>query len=187
MIDITVQMVTESGPHSVTLRALGSRAGVSHTAALHHFRSVAGLFSEVAADGFVLLADTLRALEDADALDAGVGYVRFAMEYPGYFDLMFNPALLDTTRPRFISARDEAMAILRRQVDAIESPDIAADAAAAVVAGWSLMHGLAVLARNGSLRDSHLYGNPTEEQMLALARRAGSMLFGSGPAAGSTT
>ena len=46
-----------------------------------------------------MLAD---ALKDArpDFLDAALAYVRFALDHPGHYDVMFDKSLYDADRPR---------------------------------------------------------------------------------------
>jgi hypothetical protein len=72
------------------------------------------------------------------------------------------------------------MAEIRYAIDALDDPTSRADMAAAVIAGWSLMHGIAVLAASGSFDAPHVRElTGTGNDLLALARRAGTMLYGS--------
>ncbi|WP_139806135.1 WHG domain-containing protein, partial [Mycobacterium avium] len=55
-----------------------------------------GLFTALATQGFELLT---QALADArgDFADAALAYVRFALDHPGHYQVMFNRSLLDAS------------------------------------------------------------------------------------------
>src|SRR5215472_18015254 len=88
------RLVAERGADGVSLRELARGAGVSHAAPAHHFTDRRGLFTALAAQGFRLLT---AALTDARGrfADAALAYVRFALEHPGHYRVMFDRALLD--------------------------------------------------------------------------------------------
>ena len=56
-------LVAERGADGISLRELARAAGVSHAAPAHHFTDRRGLFTALAAQGWLLLADALRALD----------------------------------------------------------------------------------------------------------------------------
>src|SRR5215472_6862067 len=87
-------LVAERGADGISLRELAREAGVSHAAPAHHFTDRRGLFTALAAEGFQLLT---AALTDARGrfADAALAYVRFALEHPGHYRVMFDRALLD--------------------------------------------------------------------------------------------
>lgn len=180
-LDALDQLIRDDGVGSVTLRTLAARTGVSHTALLHHFGTLHGLFTAFACMGFDLLGDRLTTAGQGggDALDIGVQYVAFSVDYPAHFRVMFDPALLVADDAALTAARDSAFAVLRRSVDELDNAPARSDAAAAVIAGWSLMHGLAVLSASGNLEAAHIRNLVAQDDLLALARRAGGMLFGS--------
>ena len=80
------RLVAERGPDGVSLRELARSAGVSHAAPAHHFTDRRGLFTALATQGFLLLAE---ALIDArgDFADAALAYVRFASVYRRFKDI----------------------------------------------------------------------------------------------------
>jgi hypothetical protein len=53
------------------------------------------------------------------------------------------------------------------------------DAAAAVVAGWSIVHGFATLALTGNLDGSGIRSLFTDDDLVGLARRSAGLLYGS--------
>jgi AcrR family transcriptional regulator len=85
--------VAERGPAGLSLRELARIAGVSHAAPAHHFGDKAGVLTAVATEGYTLLADALNDAGD-DLLAAGLAYVRFAVDHPGHFAVMFDRSLL---------------------------------------------------------------------------------------------
>ncbi|PRC56217.1 TetR family transcriptional regulator, partial [Mycobacterium sp. ITM-2017-0098] len=82
-------LVAERGADGVSLRELARAAGVSHAAPAHHFTDRRGLFTALAAQGWRMLA---VALADArpEFSDAALAYVRFAVENPGHYEVMFD-------------------------------------------------------------------------------------------------
>lgn len=183
VLDRALRVVEDDGPAGLSLRAVAADIGVSHTAPRHHFGSNTGLLTAIAAEGFGILRDRLAALRAADApfLELGVAYVEFAAEHPAHFAVMFQPTLLDTADSAYLEASAGAFGELRAGVDALSQRAATADAAAAVTAAWSLMHGLATLELTGNLERSHIRELLDVHDLASIARRAGSMLYGSRP------
>jgi AcrR family transcriptional regulator len=143
-------LVSQRGADGVSLRELARAAGVSHAAPAHHFTDRRGLFTALAAEGFHRLADTL-----ADArpqfLDAAKAYVRFALDNPGHYAVMFDRSLHDGTDPDLVEAETAAAAELDRGVGTLADPKARADPEGAALAAWSLVHGFALLWLNGAI------------------------------------
>jgi AcrR family transcriptional regulator len=169
------------GPYLFSLRSLAAELGVSHTAPRHHFGSREGVLNALATQGFAMLGDRLRAIRESGGsfLDAGVAYVGFALEHPAHFQVMFAPTLLDEGDPALAAARAATFAELRRGVDSMSLGDETDAAAAAVVAGWSIVHGFATLALTGNLDSSGIRSLCADGDLLGLARRSASLLYGS--------
>src|SRR6195256_5650444 len=81
-------LVAERGADGVSLRELARNAGVSHAAPAHHFTDRRGLFTALAAEGFSLLAEALLRAR-GDFANAALAYVRFAIDHPGHYAVMF--------------------------------------------------------------------------------------------------
>lgn len=111
--------------------------------------------------------------------EVGVAYVQFATDFPAHFDVMFRHDLLDGEDPPLVAAQQQAFGVLRGGVEEMSQHAPVADAAAAVVAGWSLVHGLAVLAAAGSLDTAHVRALLPEQDLPGITRRAAGMLYGS--------
>ncbi len=144
------RLVAERGADAVSLRELARSADVSHAAPAHHFTDRRGLFTALATQGFQLLA---RALVDVrgDFADAALAYVRFAIEHPGHYEVMFNKSLLDATDTELAAAEAAAGAELSRGVASLRDPNAHADPAGAQLAAWSLVHGFATLWLNDAV------------------------------------
>jgi AcrR family transcriptional regulator len=164
LIAATDRLLASGGLEAFSLREAAKIAGVSPAAPAHHFGGAAGLLSEVAALGFADLAKELRV--DAAGLSPtqrlrrqGMGYVRFAANYPGRFQLMFRRELLDEAHEGLQQAGGEALAELERTIRARRalSSDEPLDGAsrAAVFAAWSVVHGFAHLLLDGKLGHLH--------------------------------
>jgi AcrR family transcriptional regulator len=181
VMDEALDVIATAGPEHVSLRAIAAAIGVSHTAPRHHFGSRDGLLAALATEGFDLLADELVAVREGGGsfLDVGVGYVAFGIAHPAHFALMFTPDLLHDD-PALERARDRAYGELRGGVEALARSCRIEDAQAAIVAGWSLVHGLTSLSLTGNLDRAGLdLGTAPLGDLTDLARRAAGMLYGS--------
>ncbi len=146
-------ILREDGVAHISFREVARRAGVSHAAPAHHFKTRTGLLTAYATLGFEALA---RAMEEeaAGVVDprhrlaaVGRGYVSFAARHDAQFLLMFRAGDVDPRDPAFVAANARAHAVLRDvviacaehgHIDAARARDLA-------IAAWSLVHGLAAL------------------------------------------
>lgn len=144
------RLVAERGADGVSLRELARDAGVSHAAPAHHFTDRRGLFTALAAEGFRMLA---AALTDARPhfVDAAGAYVRFAIDHPGHYAVMFDKSLLDNADPELAAADAAAGAELSRGVGTLVDSAAKADPAGAEIAAWSLVHGFSMLWLNNAV------------------------------------
>ncbi|HTI22130.1 MAG TPA: TetR/AcrR family transcriptional regulator [Kutzneria sp.] len=150
VLTAAAEVIAERGVAAVSLRDLARQAGVSHAAPAHHFGNRTGLLTALAAEGFERLAAELGA---ADGLkEMGVAYVRFALDHPAHFRVMFDSDLLDADNAELVAARAKARQKLRAGVDGRPEQALAA---------WSLAHGFATL---------RLGGNVTGEDAAAIFR-----------------
>lgn len=164
-------MVAQRGADAISLRELARSAGVSHAAPAHHFTDRRGVFTALATDGFRLLA---AALTDARPrfIDAALAYVRFALEHPGHYAVMFDKSLLDDRDPDLQAAEAAAGAELSRGVSGLADPKARADPGTARLAAWSLVHGFSTLWLNEALGSATAARDPME-----IVQRMGLMLF----------
>jgi AcrR family transcriptional regulator len=160
----TGEIIREHGIGFVSLREVARRAKVSHAAPAHYFRNKGGLFTAFAAQGYEMLAKSVMesmaragASDGPTALEAvGSGYVRFAVENPEHFTIMFRPVSnLELADPDFMVAREAAYGVLTNIVQrcAREGYLEGIDTELAIAAAWSIVHGLAALWLSGRLRE----------------------------------
>lgn len=183
VLDRAVETIAEKGPTGFSLRSLATDIGVSHTAPRHHFGNRRGVLTAVAAQGFSTLAERLVEVRRADKgfLEAGVTYVQFAVDFPAHFEVMFMPDLLDSTDPELAEAKAAAFAELQGGVDQMSQAGRIEDAAAAVVAGWGIAHGIATLELTGNLESAGLRDLISNGDIAEITRRSAGMLYGSPP------
>ncbi|MDN5857659.1 MAG: TetR family transcriptional regulator [Pseudonocardia sp.] len=153
LLDTALAAVAEHGPAAVSLRDVARRAGVSHAAPTHHFGDKTGLLTALAAEGWGLLADTLAATTERDPRfsELGVTYVVFAVGHPAHFAVMRAPGLVRADDPDLAAAQRRAAEQLRAGAARHADAGAAADPSTAI-AGWALVHGLAALIVEGSIR-----------------------------------
>ncbi len=162
------ELVAERGADGISLRELARAAGVSHAAPAHHFADRRGLFTALAAQGWRLLA---AALADArpDFIDAALAYVRFALDHPGHYAVMFDRSLVNPADAELVAAQGAAGTELATGVGTLDDPRARSDPDGAALAAWSLVHGFAMLWLNGAI--------DTDTDPAATAERIAQMLF----------
>lgn len=161
LLDEAAAMIAEGGAGSVTMRALGRRLGVSRAAAYRHFEDKTALLVAVAATGFSRLRKRLEAVyEGAQPSDVerirrmGEEYVRFALENPAYYRLMYGREGL--ARGDVPELREAGNALFEQLVDVIRvhqaSGDLKRqDPRAQAYVAWGSVHGLASLLIDGQI------------------------------------
>lgn len=149
-------LLDEGGVAALSLREVARRAGVTHQAPYHHFKDRETIVAHLVHGGFASLADRLAAVNDAAGrrppertlIDSGLAYVRFALDEPGVFRVMFRPELCDAGRfPEAQAAGERAHTELRRMVRLVTGQDDEVHATAC----WGLAHGVAGLLLDGPL------------------------------------
>jgi AcrR family transcriptional regulator len=161
-------LVAQRGADGLSLRELARAAGVSHAAPAHHFTDRRGLFTALATEGFRMLADALAAARP-DFLDAALAYVRFAIDHPGHYAVMFDKSLYDATELDLVAAETAAGRELAAGVGTLDDPRAEGDPEAAALAAWSLVHGFSLLWLNKAV------DNDTDP--MATVHRVAGMLF----------
>lgn len=166
--------IAASGVDSVSLRGLVRRAGVSHAAPTHHFGDKRGLLTALAAEGFHRLADELES-STGDLRTVALAYIRFALDNPAHFAVMFRRDLLRTDDAALVEARARSGAVLERGVAHLIPGRDGADRRTVQLAAWSLVHGFASLWLDGALTGSPLVGDAEPEDVAR--RMVGTVLF----------
>ena len=156
LIEAAAAMISEGGAASVTMRAIGGRLGVSRAAPYRHFPDKTSLLVAVAVEGFKRLNRRLGAGDTGVPPQSSVErlrrmgeeYVRFALEHPAHYRLMYGKeALARQDQPEL---REAAGALLENLVQVIrvhqQQGEIErGDPRAQAYVAWSAVHGLASL------------------------------------------
>ena len=171
------EAVARDGVAALNLRQVARQLGVTHAAPRHHFGDRRGLLTALATKGYRLLAERLSAAGD-DFLEAGVAYVRFSLDKPGHFAVMYRPDLVDPDDTDLQAARSEtgsalvaATAAHRRTSGRRTAPvTYRSPLEPLALLGWAAAHGLSHLASIGAL-NRFVTGHGTES-LTNLARQA---------------
>jgi AcrR family transcriptional regulator len=184
LLEAAETILRTEGLPALSLRAIARKAGVSHGSPAHHFQDLTGLLSDLAAIGFRRLGVYLTAALDELGVmrdNTDRAYVRFALDNPALFALMFREERLDSTRYSLVEARKITFGILGRVNMAgdtsgmtISSEEALAAAAGsmktvgAMTATWAFVHGFSVLAIEGRLAGLLQLAPPGTDEMALL-------------------
>ena len=161
LLDAVREIVREQGVGFVSIREVARRARVSHGAPAHHFGSKSGLLTAFAVQGYERLAAlTTQCLASAGATEPpdvlavmGQAYVRFAVENPEQFGIMYPGDALNRMDPSYRRATDGCYGPLMEVIRRAEAEGyLAADVETVAAAAWSLVHGLASLWLSGLMQ-----------------------------------
>ena len=160
LLEAALQTIHREGVEAVTLRGVGQQLGVSRTALYRHFADKSALLRAVAREGFRMLRLAL-----VDAWDSagrgrpgfeamGGAYVRFAIDNPSHYRVMFGASILGGNEDPELAAEGGAAfqtlvdAIVEQQRAGLVRDDHPLQLALFI---WSLVHGIAMLAIDGRL------------------------------------
>jgi AcrR family transcriptional regulator len=155
LVSAALELLEEGGATELSLRAAARRAGVAPSAPYRHYADRDALLSAVAAVGYRELAEHLATAHPSpstmdDLAAVAVAYVRFALQRPALFRVMFGEPC-----DRDSGERVAATAAIAGYVGAIvERCFPAGDPDALSTAIWALVHGLAFLHLDGKLDSS---------------------------------
>jgi AcrR family transcriptional regulator len=167
LLDEAVLLIREDGLAGLSMRKLAINAGVSRTAAYHHFKDKDDLLSAIAEEGFARFQTLHRnAVERGmdlasreGAMEFNRGYVKFATDNPEYYDLMFGGQVWRTAslteslkKVAFASFRDSVEMVKELQEQGRIRQDL--DALRFAQVRWSTMHGMSRLLIDGIYVDS---------------------------------
>jgi len=161
LLNAVAELVEESGSADVSLREVARRAGVSHSAPAHHFGDKEGMLAAFCDRGYEILRSEMQEARDGSAAgDAlartgavGAAYVRFAVDHRAYFDVMFHSGIDKEAHEELHACAESTFGILMDVVaDFIDERGLdEVDMRIVAVYFWSLAHGLASLAVEGTM------------------------------------
>ncbi|NTW38285.1 MAG: TetR/AcrR family transcriptional regulator [Cellulomonadaceae bacterium] len=172
LLDAATALLDEGGPEAVTLRAVGSRAGVSRGAPYGHFADKEDLVTAVAVEAWTTLTRQLRALTTEPARDDRARLLRalsatleVARTRPHLYAVMFATPRRDPEA--LIRAASESQEVFLALVAAVVGAQDARRTGAALMAG---VHGVAGLDVAGHLGTAK-WGSTGEEILTLLVDR----------------
>lgn len=176
LVAAATRLLDERGSTGVTLREAARQAGVSQAAPYRHFASKEELLAAVAAEAFLALKAACAAAVEADPGDAAhrlevvaVAYVRFAVEHPARYRLMWAPTPRGRDHPTLAAAARATGEPLLGALRACLPPGEAGEPAVQrLFVLWSLLHGIAGLVLDEQIPHEVLETVPVE----ALVRAA---------------
>lgn len=158
LLDAVDRVIAEHGPSGVTLRRIGTEAGLSHTAAAHYYRDKPGVFTAYITRGYERLADGVEtAAKEPDAraalLAAADTYARFALDNPAVFSVMSRLELTRVDTPELWAARERGYFGLAGILDRAQSEGWAThrEIIDLIAITWGMVHGIVELWVGGPL------------------------------------
>lgn len=155
LIESAAQLLEESGPEAISFRAIARANDVSQTAPYRHFKSKEELLATVAEQGFRRLAASQAATVTASKAGAdcllalGRDYVRFAIEKPQLYRLMFGAGVVTwMDQPHIAEVRHTAVLPVREALeDHLTRIGRFSPAAleTAATSAFAIVHGMAML------------------------------------------
>jgi AcrR family transcriptional regulator len=156
LIGVAERLFAEDGPEGFSMRRLAEAAGCSAMAPYRHFADKDALLAAVRAAAFERFADALEGVARSGrrrAADVGEAYVRFALENPTAYRLMFDLSQPDESRfPELVRANARAGTAMTGYVrELVDAGVLAGDPRIIGYALWAAVHGVVVLALAGKL------------------------------------
>jgi AcrR family transcriptional regulator len=172
LVTAAAELVTCCGPAAVSLREVARIVGVSHNAPYRHFPTRQALLAAVAAYGFELLFQEMKATaqiaDPAEHLQAiGRAYIAFALRHRGVYQLMFSDEIKKSEHPELRAIAEKAFGSLQQHVVDL-NPNLHAGAATVTV--WGLVHGIAHLILDNQLKH-YDENDPNHNQQVNIATR----------------
>lgn len=179
ILEASIALMNEGGLGSLSMREVARRAGVSHQAPYHYFTDREAILAELAGDGFDRLYDYMvsaiglarNTIGDKNRA-MGEAYIRFALNNPEVFRLMFRCEMVDLVRyPEAKAKADLCFQLVTTTLGVNVTVDKKSPEMAPVIACWSMAHGLATLMLEGKLGEA--FGDTMDQREAAAGRIIG--------------
>jgi len=176
LMTAALQLIDRHGVKGFSLKDAAASAGVSTAAPYRHFADKEALLDAIRGEGFGLFnASLVAAYAGAESardkiVELGVAYVRFALEHPAHFQLMFS--MKGGEGPPEEPGDASGFMLLVQAVAALHPGASSQTRDDLVLVCWSLVHGFAMLQREGVF-DATVGSGDAEERL----RRALSLLI----------
>ena len=162
LIETSLKLIEEKGVRALTLREIGSRAGVSRMAAYRHFANKSELLGAICEAGFNRFVDVLTAArESTDGTfhgrlsQMGLAYVRFAAGHPAHYEVMFGTGEQQIGQEHWRQSGTRAFELLVQTIQGGQASGDVAPGNPAELASvvWSTVHGISMLRLHTDLSD----------------------------------
>ncbi|MGH8229505.1 MAG: TetR/AcrR family transcriptional regulator [Steroidobacteraceae bacterium] len=158
ILAVALRLLDREGEARFSTRSVCAAAKVTAPTLYHHFGSADGLLSAALMEGFRQLLESKKAAEQSSDAESALregwdDYVRFAAERPRLYAAMMARFLQGATIP----AAEEAFALLRQQIAALEAEGrLAIEASHAASVMWAAANAAALLYVTAALQATHL-------------------------------
>ncbi|MCY4333814.1 MAG: TetR/AcrR family transcriptional regulator [Litoreibacter sp.] len=160
LVDATLKLVEEKGPHGFTVAEAAKQAGVTPAAVYRHFDGREALIAECALQGHRIFGDLMEhAYADGhpSALAAfeatGRAYLAFARKFPGHYVAMFESGVSLQANADLARASERSRGVLERAAAALSEhiPEDKRPPASMFSAHiWAMSHGVVELFARGT-------------------------------------
>ncbi len=150
LLTAATAILDEGDAAKLSLRSIAARAGVSHAAPAHHFGTLQGLLTALAAHGMRRFVDAVETGHKNGKANAA--YIAFARDNPGLFGLMFDKSRLNEADRDLNEAGARAFEMLGKLAAPHLPPNATPqDVHAMQLRIWARVHGYATLLLAGHL------------------------------------
>ena len=157
LVEIAWDICNTGSWHTVNMRLVAEEAGVSKTAFYRHFRNKTDLKAELMRKGFQILYGGMEDLT-TNFSSYGAHYIRFGLDYPHIYDLMFGNMDLDMSLyPDLEALSDASFSGIVKGLKSFMPDESENDVMIKAVDVWASVHGIV-----GILRRSKWLGKQTE-------------------------
>jgi AcrR family transcriptional regulator len=180
LIRAGLEIISESGIDSLTIRNAAQKTGVSHAAPYRHFNSKDEFLIAIALDGFEKLtrsAEKAIPVPGSDPVEELTSicraYILFAWENPEQYRIMFGPYIKNKVKHGdFYTAYDRAFQRLKMNIEkhGKKSAKTPGDPAMTALSVWSLIHGYSMFLID-NYGDLEKINTKQVDEILGLMRR----------------
>ena len=179
LCDVAEHLFAEHGAEAVTIRQLAGALGVSAMTPYRYFKDKDAILAAVRARAFDRHAEALEAARRAPDLDParraetiGRAYVRFALENPEAYKLMFDIRQSgEEAYPELVAAGERSRRMMTRHLEEMAAAGVLKqDPRLVGHMFWAALHGPIMLSFSGMLEGAYDIGLLSDSLMEALGR-----------------